>query len=239
MWLRVGRADERPPRVSLRLQEARVTTDYVRGRRAENGLAHHYPGNGGPILVIPGMFAADRKMRMLRRVLAKAGYASYGWELGRNMPHRASAIISAIDARVDEIATRHDRPVTLIGWSLGGLIAREYAKKAPGRVEAVITLGSPFSGNLRHNNAWRAFELFAGHSIDASPFAHGISVKPPVHTTAIWSPRDGVIPPRAARGLPNERDAEVEVNCGHMGYVCAPDALEAVLRVLAGRARPS
>ncbi len=233
--MRVRLPDERPPQVRLSLQEARVASDYVRGRRAENGLARDWPGDGRPILVIPGMFAADRKMRMLRRVIEKAGYASYGWELGRNMPHRASAVLSGIDARVDEIAQQHDRPVTLIGWSLGGLIAREYAKHASDRVEAVITMGSPFSGNLRHNNAWRAFELFARHPIDASPFAHGMATKPPVHTTAIWSPKDGIIPPRAARGLPHERDAEVQVNCGHMGYVCAPDALEAILRILASQ----
>ncbi len=214
-----------------------MAADYLKGRRAEDGLARSFPGDGRPVLVIPGMFAADRKMRMLRRVIEKAGYASYGWELGRNMPHRASAVIDKIHQRVNEIEDRHDRPITLVGWSLGGLIAREYAKHAPDQVEAVITMGSPFSGNLRSNNAWQLYELFARHRIDASPFAHGMSTKPPVHTTAIWSSRDGVIPPRAARGLPHERDAAVEVNCGHMGYVCAPDALEAVLRVLADQSK--
>ncbi len=235
--MRVRLPDERPPLVRLSLQEARVASDYLRGRRAEDGIARRFPGDGRPVLVIPGMFAADRKMRMLRRVIEKAGYASYGWELGRNMPHRASAILDRIDHRIHEIVTEHDRPVTLIGWSLGGLIAREYAKYAPDQIDSVITMGSPFSGNLRHNNAWRAFELFARHSIDASPFAHGMSNKPPVHTVAIWSKRDGIIPPRAARGLAHERDVELEVGCGHLGYVCAPDAMEAVLSVLAGQAQ--
>ena len=228
--MRVSSKDERTPNVRLTIGEARVLGDYVRGRRVENALALAHPGNGSPVMLIPGMFAADRKMAMLRRLLTKAGYEAHGWELGRNLPHRAGLILDRLDARMDEVLAGHDQPITLVGWSLGGLIAREYAKRAPDRVAAVITLGAPFSGNPRQNKAWRAYELAARHRIDASPFAAGLATKPPVPTTAIWSRRDGVIPPRAARGLPHERDTAIEVHCGHFGYVCAPDALEAVLR---------
>ena len=221
-------ADERPPKARLAWGEARIVGDYVRGRAREADLARRYPGNGAPVMLLPGMFAADRKMAMLKRVISKAGYDAHGWEQGRNLPHRLAGSLDRLDAKM----AAFNVPVVLVGWSLGGLIAREYAKRAPERVAAVITLGSPFSGNPRHNHAWRAYEIAARHPIDASPFAASLSAKPPVHTTAIWSPRDGVIPPRAARGLPGERDDAVEVNCGHFGYVCAPDAMEAVLKTL-------
>jgi pimeloyl-ACP methyl ester carboxylesterase len=127
--------------------------------------------------------------------------------------------------------------VTLIGWSLGGLIARAYASHAPGDVASVITLGSPFSGDPHSNRAWKIYELIADHKVDAPPLAFDRAAKPPVHTTAIWSARDGVIAAEAARGEPHERDAEVEIRCGHFAMSSAPDALEAVLRVLSAQAR--
>jgi pimeloyl-ACP methyl ester carboxylesterase len=159
-------------------------------------------------------------------------YEAHGWELGRNLPSKMD-ILDQLDARLDTVMGGRKIPISLVGWSLGGLIAREYAKRAPERIAAVITMGSPFSGNPRHNRAWRAYEMAARHKLEASPFAAGLATKPPVPTTAIWSRRDGVIPPRAARGLPHERDTAIEVHCGHLGYICAPDALEAVLRALA------
>ncbi len=221
-----------PPRARLTWGEARVVGDYLRGRASENELARAWPGDGRTVMLIPGMFSDDKRMGLLKRVLGKAGYDAHSWELGRNLPHRINRILDWFDERLDELLDDSAQQVTLVGWSLGGLVAREYAKREPGRVAGVVTMGSPFSGNPRFNKAWRAYEIAARHKIDASPFAAGLANKPPVHTTAIWSPRDGVIPPRAARGLPHERDAEIEVNCGHLGYICAPDAIEALLRAL-------
>ena len=122
--------------------------------------------------------------------------------------------------------------MTLIGWSLGGLVAREYAKHAPDKVGQVVTLGSPFSGDPRANRAWKLYELVADHKVHEPPLSFDRSAKPPVPTTAIWSARDGVIAAEAARGLAHERDDEVEIRCGHFAMSSAPDALEAVLRVL-------
>jgi pimeloyl-ACP methyl ester carboxylesterase len=226
--MRVRMADEIPPKARLTWGEARVVRDYVAGRRSESKLAEAHPGEGQSVLLLPGMFAADRKMAMLKRVLLKAGYEAHGWELGRNFPHKLGDVLDRLEDRLTTV----NGPTALVGWSLGGLIAREYAKRAPGAISQVITMGSPFSGNPRHNKAWRAYEIAARHRIDASPFAATLTEKPPVPTTAIWSAFDGIIPPRAARGLPHERDAAIEVRCGHFGYVCAPDAMEAVLRTL-------
>jgi pimeloyl-ACP methyl ester carboxylesterase len=231
--VRVRHSEDLAPRLALTWGEARVLTDFVRGRRLEKDIVRAHPGDGRPVMVLPGMFSADHRTSMLRRIIGKAGYEAHGWELGRNLPSKTD-ILDQLDARLDAVMDGRDIPISLVGWSLGGLIAREYAKRAPQRVAAVITMGSPFSGNPRHNRAWRAYEMAARHKVDASPFAAGLSTKPPVPTTAIWSRRDGVIPPRAARGLPHERDTAVEVHCGHLGYICAPDAMIAVLRALAG-----
>jgi hypothetical protein len=146
--MRVRLPDERPPRVRLRLQEARVAGDYVRGRRAEKGLAERLPGDGRPVLVIPGMFAADRKMRMLRRVLDKAGYASFGWDQGRNMPHRA-AMLDRLDKRLSDIIAEAGKPVTLIGWVSGradrARICQACARACRGRDHAWLALFRQFA----------------------------------------------------------------------------------------------
>ncbi len=170
---------------------------------------------------------------MLRRTLKKAGYRTYGWGLGRNMPIKAN-ILDRFGARVTQIIAREGGAVTLIGWSLGGLIARAYAQHAPDQIAEVITLGSPFSGDPRSNRAWQIYELVADHTVDAPPLPISRAAKPPCRTTAIWSARDGIIDASAARGEDHERDAEVEIRCGHFAMSSAPDALEAVLRVMGG-----
>jgi pimeloyl-ACP methyl ester carboxylesterase len=211
--------------------EARIVVDWLRGRMVEDRLAALYPGDGSAVIVLPGLFTSDSRTSMLRRVLKKAGYRTYGWGMGRNMPIRAD-VLDRFDARVNAVQQREGGAVSLIGWSLGGIIAREYAKTAPAKVAQVITLGSPFSGNPRANRAWQIYELVADHKVDATPIVSDRAVKPPVPTTAIWSARDGIIPPHAARGQAGESDHNFEVRCGHFALTSAPDALEAVLRAL-------
>lgn len=211
--------------------EARIASDWVRGRLVEDALAARHPGDGRAVIVLPGLFTSDARTTMLRRVLKKAGYRPYGWGLGRNMPVRADSI-ERFDARVAEVIRREGGAVTLIGWSLGGIIAREYAKVFPAKVAQVITLGSPFSGSPRDNRAWQFYELIADHRVDAPPIASERRGKPPVPTTAIWSARDGIVSTASARGRDDERDHDIEVACGHFAMTSAPDALEAVLRSL-------
>ena len=108
-------------------------------------------------------------------------------------------------------------PVLVVGWSLGGLFARELARAFPERVSAVVTLGSPFSGDVRANNVWRLYEWVAGHPVDRPPLPR-IPAKPPVPTLAFWSRRDGIIAPASARGAPDETDRAVELASNHMGF---------------------
>ncbi len=198
---------------------------------AESALAERYPGDGRAVIVIPGLFTNDSRTALLRRTLKKAGYRTYGWGLGRNMPIKAD-ILDRFGERVSYVQAREGGQVTLIGWSLGGLVARAYAHHAPDRVAEVITLGSPFSNDPRANRAWQIYELVADHKVDAPPLVFDRSAKPPVPTTAIWSARDGIISIESARGEAHERDQEVEINCGHFAMSASPDALEAVLEVL-------
>ena len=153
--------------------------------------------------MIPGFFASDRTCSELRLSLAEAGWRTFPWDLGLNRGAQIDTL-RHIRQRLEVI---HDgRPILLVGWSLGGVYAREIARQVPELVRAVVTLGSPFSGDPHMNNVWRLYEWVAGHPVDNPPVPH-YPDKPPVPTLAIWSRKDGIIAPRAARGLDGERDA--------------------------------
>jgi pimeloyl-ACP methyl ester carboxylesterase len=172
------------------------------------------PEDGPPAIVIPGFLATDRTCMELRRALAARGWRTYPWDLGLNRGAHAD-VLRHLRQRLEVI---HDgRPVLLVGWSLGGIYARELAREAPEMVRAVVTLGSPFSGDPHQNNVWHLYEWIAGHPVDAPPVMHHPE-KPPVPTLAIWSRRDGIVARRAARGLEGERDKEVEIGCSHMAF---------------------
>lgn len=223
--------EQSPPPLRHALGETRIVTEWIAARASEGQVARQYPGDGRPIMVLPGMWISDLQTRMLRRVLAKAGYAVKGWGLGFNWPGRHD-LLDKVTRRISALCRSSGQPVTLIGWSLGGLYAREAAKQIPTDVEAVITLGSPFSGNPRSNRAWRMYEWSARQRVEDSPLFGKLSVKPCVPTIAIWSLQDSVIPPDAARGLDHERDEAVQVTGGHFAMASSRNTLMAVLRIL-------
>ena len=187
-------------------------------------------GDGRPVMILPGFMASDQTTSRLRRSLQEAGFEAHGWGLGRNKGIKAD-IFERIDERVEDLQC--SQPLTLVGWSLGGLIAREYAKFAPHRVAKVVTLGSPFSGDPRSNNAWRIYEFVAGYKVDAPPINVTLSEKPPVPTCALWSANDGVVAPHSARGQAHESDRQIELDCTHMAFVARPDAIRAIAKAIA------
>lgn len=186
-------------------------------------------GDGRQVMVLPGFMASDQTTSRLRRSLQNAGFEAHGWGLGRNKGIKAD-IFERLDERVEALGS--DASLTLVGWSLGGLIAREYAKYAPHRVAKVVTLGSPFSGDPRSNNAWRIYEFVAGHKVDAPPINVTLSEKPPVSTCAFWSSNDGVVAPHSARGQQHESDYRIELDCTHMAFVAHPDAIRAIAKAI-------
>lgn len=218
-----------PPPLPLLLREA----GSFAAMRAKASYAAAVPtditGDGRPVLVLPGFLASDVATTRLRKSLDQAGFRSYGWGLGRNFGIKKD-LFDQLDRRLDAIPSQ--RAITLVGWSLGGLIAREYAKHAPDRVQKVITLGTPFSGSLRANNAWRLYEWVAGHSIDTPPIAAVPNEKPPAETIAFWSRQDGVVAPHSACGEPGEADVQTELGCTHMAFIADPEAIRAICRAV-------
>jgi pimeloyl-ACP methyl ester carboxylesterase len=186
------------------------------------------PEDGPPVLVIPGFLATDRTTMELRRALARAGWRSHPWLLGMNGGAKANTM-DLLQQRLDTIFEEAKQPVLIVGWSLGGMFARQLACREPAKVRAVVTLGSPFSGNLKTNTNVRGFyEWVAGHDVYVPPFEN-YTHKPPVPCLAIWSRRDGIVAPSAARGLAHEVDKAVELDAGHMEFVVARPVLSRIV----------
>jgi hypothetical protein len=216
--------DDALPPLRLRLGEAAWLLP--RMWRAFGATRPIGPVDGPPALVIPGFIAHDRTTSALRRSLAEAGWRVYGWAQGTNWGARADTI-ERLKERLDAISA--NGKLLVVGWSLGGLFARELARAFPERVQAVVTLGSPFSGDPKQNHVWRLYERVAGHKVDDPPLPL-VADKPPVPHLALWSRKDGLIAPRAARGLDHQRDDAVELNCTHMGFGVSRRATREVVR---------
>ena len=187
-------------------------------------------GDGHPVLVLPGLLASDVSTQPLRSFLRSHGYQVHGWDQGRNLGLREGVEQGMLD-QIGELYERHGkRKISLVGWSLGGVYARQLAKIVPDQVRQVISLGSPFAGSPRATNAWRVYELASGQKVDDpdNHIAGPLADPPPVPTTSIFSRSDGIC---AWQTCLNEEGAEVEnieVVGSHCGLGHHPAAVYAV-----------
>ena len=184
-------------------------------------------GDGHAVIVFPGLGAGDLTTVPLRNFLKAQGYETYGWDLGLNLGPREGVLQKSID-RVQEIQQESGRKVSLIGWSLGGIYAREFAKALPDQVRSVITLGTPFAGDPKATNAWRVYEFACGQKIDDHDMLEQLKVAPPVPTTSIFSRTDGVVAWPLSMQKESNRTENIEVNASHVGLGFNPLALYAV-----------
>ncbi len=183
------------------------------------------------VMLLPGFATHPLRLKRMALQLEEAGHTVKKWGLGFNLGPTPENF-EALAKRVLALHRRYGQKVVLVGWSLGGIFAREIAKRHPDVVAKVVTMGSPFSGNPKANNVWRIYHLVTGHSVEHPPIVGDIAVKPPVPTVALWSPRDGIVSPRSSCGRPGERDKAVAVRCGHLGFAYSDEAIAAVLAEL-------
>ena len=151
-------------------------------------------GDGHPVLVLPGFMASDSSTRVLRNFIQDKGYNAIAWELGRNRGE--VEVLDLLFLKLEEIYEAYGRKISIVGWSLGGVLARQLAKGKPHLVRQVITLGSPFRDIAAPNNASWMYNLISGGKrvVDLDPELLKDLPKPaPVPTTAIYSKEDGVV----------------------------------------------
>ena len=217
--------ETRPPSPwLLMLEGGRAPFEYAATMAAMPWLSRVPAGDGHAVLVFPGLGASDLSTRPLRDYLSRIGYAAYDWGLGRNRP--LPGVMEACRQRVLEVAARHGGKVSLVGWSLGGVYARELAKHLEPQTRCVVTLGSPFSGDTRATNATRAYEMLGGrHAAHDPERAARLRRAPNVPTTSIYSKSDGVVAWQCSLNDDAPHTENVEIHASHLGLGVNPLAL--------------
>ena len=221
-----------PPSRALLLLEARALWELGAFFTMAPWLRLAPRGDGHPVLVLPGLAASDASTRPLRAFLRDRSYHAHGWKLGTNKGPRPG-VEDKLQARLADLTERHQRKVSLIGWSLGGVFARELARRAPDLVRSVITLGSPFAGEPRANNAWRLYERVSERRADDWPERERMRTAPPVPSTAIFSRSDGIVAWQGCMEREGPMAENIEVQGSHCGLAHNPTVLHAVADRLA------
>jgi len=225
----------RPPSPWLQLLELRAFVEFGTTLTCLPLLQSAPRGDGHPVLVLPGLIAGDGSTRLLRHYLAGLGHDVHGWGLGRNLGLRPG-LEDRMTALVRDLYERSGgRRVSLVGWSLGGVYARELALRLPDLVRDCIMLGAPIHGDPRSTNAWRVYELASGQSVDDPELRRTPVAPPPVPTTSIFSRTDGVVAWRCCLETPGELAENIEVDGSHCGLGANPAVLYAVADRLAQR----
>ncbi len=188
-------------------------------------------GDEHPVLVLPGFMASDFSTKPMRNFIEKMGYHSYAWDLGRN--YGKVSFLDELTIRLEELSKHHSQKVSIIGWSLGGIYARQLAKTSPHLVRQVITLGSPFCGITQPNNATWLYNLLPGNKrvVDLDPeLLKNIPLPAPVPTTAIYTKQDGMVPWEACLELEEDHlHQNIQVHGSHLGLGVNPTVLEIIV----------
>jgi dienelactone hydrolase len=223
-----------PPGLGLLLAEVRGIFEFNASVLFSPFLMRAPKGDGHPVLALPGFLASDLSMAPMRRYLSELGYDTYAWRMGRNVGGIAR-MRAALRDRLAEIHAASGRKVSVVGWSLGGVYARDLALQAPDMVRSVVTLGSPFANDVRATNATRLYEALSGEGVEDNPeLRAAISGDLPVPVTSIYSRSDGIVNWRTCLLRPSDTAENIEVHlASHVGLGVNPAALWAVADRLA------
>ena len=233
----------RPPLTLLGTEPWRAAVEYLSNRVMP---APAEPvGDGHPVIIFPGLASDGHAVAPLRAHCKRLGYAAIDWGRGWNTGPSGDVdtwldtLATDVQALVDDM----DEAPTLIGWSLGGIYARELAKLAKLPVRQVITIGTPFNGTPEQTHAGWMYRLLNGEKARVSPaMRRRLATAPPVPTTSIYSVSDGVVAwQTCCHDRPTRQVQDVEVQASHLGMGWNPRVLRVVADRLAqppGRWRP-
>ncbi|MFT7249535.1 MAG: esterase/lipase [Arcticibacterium sp.] len=195
--------------------------------------SYHNIGKGQVVLIVPGLMGTDLSTKMLRSFLNKMGYRTFGWGMGRNKGR-----FGDLPKLVEKIKNLHEgsgQKIILIGWSMGGIFAREVSKQIPEAVKHLITMGSPFGNIHAPNNAKWVFDLLNPEREEMPEFENQIYQSANVPTLAIYSKSDGIVPWEACmEPVEDDLHHNKELKSSHFGMGTNKEVFEAVLERLKG-----
>lgn len=221
-----------PSRWAL-LQESRFLLDIALCAARLPALASQPRGAGDPVVVLPGFSAGDASTAPLRMFLGLLGHDVRGWGLGTNGGD-VPALLPRVIAEMERCAVATGARVRLVGWSLGGYLAREVARERPDLIERVVTLGSPIVGGPKYTAAAHAYRRL-GIDLDALEAEIAARETTPLQTpvTAIYSKRDGVVAWQACIDRHNADVEHIEVFSTHVGLGFHADVYALIAQRLA------
>jgi len=220
------------PSALLMAMEARAPWEFGMAFATWPWLMRSPVGDGHGVVVFPGLAASDGSTMPLRAFLRGRGYDARGWTLRRNYGPRAGVFEQVLE-QVRKLRQSSGRPVSLVGWSLGGIYAREIAKALREDVRCVVTLATPFAGPPRATNVWRLYEMLSGHSLDDPQLLAQVREPPPVPTTSIFTRSDGVVAWQCCIAELGLQAENIEVPASHFGIGVNPATWFAVADRLA------
>lgn len=229
-----------PSALLLALEGARAALEWGALGLSWPWLGSAARGDGHPVLVLPGLIANDSTTWPLRRFLERQNFAVHPWGMGFNLGPRGD-LLERLLRRMDALVAHAGSRISLVGWSLGGAIARVLATQRPELVRNVVTLGSPHHGDPRASNAWRVFEIASGYSVDDPELKRLFRVQPAVPMTSFLSRSDGVVHWQTSLLPDSPLTENIEVLASHLGMGANPAVLWALADRLAqpeGRWRP-
>lgn len=228
---------ESPSKLLLGLEWVRAVGEYSVGHLMYSRLVKSAPpGDGHPVMILPGFGTSDASTEFMRKFICDIGYSCYPWGLGRNFGPRAGLdnMLAEIHRQAENIYSMHNRPLTLLGWSLGGVYAREVAKLQPSLFRHVVTLGTPFKKASAATNITFLYEIFSNDSSHRDPvILDRISTPPPVPFTSLYSRSDGVVSWQSSVEAPGDFVKNIEVPlASHLGLTHNPVTMSIVSNIL-------
>jgi hypothetical protein len=224
-------AFQAPSLALLATEPLRAVLDFCSARM---GQLAPVQGDGHPVIVYPGLGAGALTTSQLRTHLRSCNFEALDWEMGVNTgpDGQFDEWLPLLVERVRAVHAQHDRKISLVGWSLGGIYAREIAKCCPQLVRQVITLATPHKAIAGANHAGTIFKMLGGHTSQLTPELEArLGERPPVPTTAIYSESDGLVCWRGCLEEPGPEVENIAVHASHLGMTSHPD----VLRIVADR----
>jgi pimeloyl-ACP methyl ester carboxylesterase len=219
-----------PPALRHSARELRVVMEAVGSALFAAPKKRRRAASSRVVMVIPGFLASDASTWMLRRYLAACGFDVHPWNLGRNRGPRGDTV-ARLGRRIRQLSRDTGQPVQLVGWSLGGLLARAVAARTRSCVSRVIALGSPLAGNPDDTRLGALFSAVSGRKLEERGMKELLKTSFSVPVVSVYSRTDGVVGWRSSAYPEGECEA-IEVDSSHLGMVVNREVLEVVGNVL-------